>query len=361
MKIVYLADIDLKFNKGVATKLRSQMQHWIGSGHEVELLLIGCEDLAELETLEIPVKNIYYPVKIFPKKGINVFLSKILSINKINKYLKQVKPDLIYYRCSMWIPGLDHIIAAHMSVMEVNSKDLEEIKSWGRTIRWLYKYGRKKILNNVDGIVSVSHELAEEFISLGLPTIVIGNGITLSNKVSERTISDSVNLVFVGSLEQYWQGVDKVYFLATHLPEFNFHIVGEKSPQKELPNVYSHGYLAARELNLLYERMHIGIGTLALHRKNMEEASPLKVREYISHGLPVIIGYHDTDLASSPQVLRINNSETNVSDSIEAIRNFIVRQAGSTISEEVRLSIDYAEKEHKRLTFFEHLSKEGRK
>lgn len=45
------------------------------------------------------------------------------------------------------------------------------------------------------------------------------------------------------------------------------------------------------------------IGTLALHRKNMTEASPLKTREYLAHGFPVIIGYKDTAFYNQNQIM----------------------------------------------------------
>jgi len=47
----------------------------------------------------------------------------------------------------------------------------------------------------------------------------------------------------------------------------------------------------------------VGVGALALERKNMREAQPIKTRHYLGSGLPVIIGYQDTLLdESSPGV-----------------------------------------------------------
>jgi hypothetical protein len=55
----------------------------------------------------------------------------------------------------------------------------------------------------------------------------------------------------------------------------------------------------------------IGIGTLSLYKKKMEEAAPLKVRSYLAKGIPVVIGYKDTDLWEElPFVYKIKNDSS---------------------------------------------------
>ena len=70
----------------------------------------------------------------------------------------------------------------------------------------------------------------------------------------------------------------------------------------------------------------VALGTLALHRKGMSEAAPLKVREYLLRGIPVVIGYDDPDLADRPWfVLQLPNTESNVRDAVAEIRARIVQ------------------------------------
>ena len=104
-------------------------------------------------------------------------------------------------------------------------------------------------------------------------------------------------------------------------------------------------------LGELYKKMDIAIGTLALHRKKMEEASPLKVREYVAYGLPVIIGYIDIDLNNEEFILNIGNYEENVVESIDAIVKFIESWKNKVIDLDIS-RIDMNKKEKQRLKFF---------
>ncbi len=46
----------------------------------------------------------------------------------------------------------------------------------------------------------------------------------------------------------------------------------------------------------MFDRCHLAISTLGLHRKGMIEASTLKVREYWARGIPILLSERDPDL-----------------------------------------------------------------
>jgi hypothetical protein len=47
-----------------------------------------------------------------------------------------------------------------------------------------------------------------------------------------------------------------------------------------------------------------------VHRKKFYEATPLKVRRYLAHGIPVILGYNDTDIHSEYNfVLKVSSND----------------------------------------------------
>ncbi|MFN3692462.1 MAG: hypothetical protein ACK4R7_06185, partial [Fervidobacterium sp.] len=74
-----------------------------------------------------------------------------------------------------------------------------------------------------------------------------------------------------------------------------------------------YGMLFLDKYTPIMQQADIGISTLAPYRKKMNEASPFKVREYSALGLPVIIGYKDTDLPDgAPFILQIPNTEDNI-------------------------------------------------
>ena len=88
----------------------------------------------------------------------------------------------------------------------------------------------------------------------------------------------------------------------------------------------------------------------------MDEACPLKVRRYLEYGLPVLLGYRDTDLdaVDSWWLLRLPNTEENVVTSLAEIDSFVARARGRRVPrEEVEPLISAAAKETARLAFFD--------
>jgi hypothetical protein len=86
----------------------------------------------------------------------------------------------------------------------------------------------------------------------------------------------------------------------------------------------------------------------------MQEACPLKVREYLAYGLPVIIGCKDTDFTeSAPFILRLPNSEDNIETSLSAIESFVSKWKGKRVPREAIAHLDLEVKESQRVKFFE--------
>jgi hypothetical protein len=81
------------------------------------------------------------------------------------------------------------------------------------------------------------------------------------------------------------------------------------------------------ELESYFERVHLGVGTLALHRKNLTEAASLKVRDYAARGLPFMLAYHDKDVEQNegllPFRLRLEEGEEPVH--METVIDFVRR------------------------------------
>jgi hypothetical protein len=101
--------------------------------------------------------------------------------------------------------------------------------------------------------------------------------------------------------------------------------------------------------------MDLAISSLALHRIGMNESSPLKTRECLAYGLPVILPYVDTDLhdLNCDFILEIPNTEDNVKNHADRIRDFAYRMRGRRADRDILLSrIDSKQKELRRLSFF---------
>ncbi|MFC0272285.1 hypothetical protein ACFFIX_12650 [Metabacillus herbersteinensis] len=103
----------------------------------------------------------------------------------------------------------------------------------------------------------------------------------------------------------------------------------------------------------IIKKSDVAIGSLALHRNNMNEACPLKTREYLKYGLPTIIGYIDSDFidADAPFLLKLTNEEESIKKGLSSIKQFIYDSRSITIqkSDVQHIFNDYKEK--KRLEF----------
>jgi glycosyltransferase involved in cell wall biosynthesis len=159
-------------------------------------------------------------------------------------------------------------------------------------------------------------------------------------------------LFFVGSPNQKWHGVEELVEFATLNPDIQVEIVGDTADVK-LSNITFHGVLSPEEYRTIAAKCIAGVGTLNLSAKKMFEASPLKVREYLAMGLPVIIKYKDVDLDSSEDyVLELPSDGRKLSHFSREVRLFLDEWSNKRVSSSQVVKIDVATKEEIRLRFF---------
>lgn len=118
--------------------------------------------------------------------------------------------------------------------------------------------------------------------------------------IIEDRRSGSPTFLFIGSnLNQPWQGLDILLNLLRNLQgEYRFHVIGEasfelKEKMRENPQITYHGVLSEKQIIEVASFCDIGLSVFALFRKNMSEACPLKVRQYLNLGLPVYLPHKD--------------------------------------------------------------------
>lgn len=339
MRIAYLITENLLKHPGLKYKILGQIKRWQENGHEVYQVILAERVIISPEGIVIDsgIKKI----NVDNKKSKKKILSKLLLIKEMAlKYkfaihaLKIIQPDLTYSRYLFPAPKVSEIYKhAGKLVFEINSDDRAEYMQKNK-ITGIYNYAfRYFSLKNVDALVFVTKELmhSKSFKYFSGQKIVIANGISVNDfHFISKTTNNCPNLVFIGSPGQAWHGLDKIYLLAEILKECTVNIIGPSKEYcvgqwKTLPkNVVFHGYLSAEESKCIIKNMDVGIGTLALYRKKMHEACPLKVRQYLAQGLPVIAASKDTDISeNNPFYLKLPNSENNILDYHDVICDFI--------------------------------------
>ncbi len=163
-------------------------------------------------------------------------------------------------------------------------------------------------LNQCQGIIAVTNEILDHQLhrrksSTEPWSFVYPNGIYLDEDlVCEDHRNLLPELIFTAHNFSHWHGLD---LLLESVKESNaecrIHIVGNVSP-KDLEGCLNdsrfvvHGKLSKSDIYKIMGHMWCGISSLALERKGMSAACPLKTREYLSLGLPTYGNYTDPAL-----------------------------------------------------------------
>ena len=89
----------------------------------------------------------------------------------------------------------------------------------------------------------------------------------------------------------------------------------------------------------------------------MKEACPLKVREYLTYGIPTIIGYQDTDFPDKvPFLLQLPSKPDNVAANLSGINRFVNEWCGKRVHRVLVTGLNVKVKEEKRLNFLQDVS-----
>lgn len=370
LKIAYFTEWQPYTETGVLRKIIGQVQAWRALGAEAHIFSLTpprkampALDFEAYGTVYGSIKQSSLDARPWARLG---YFNKIVTAPTLMKAINAFAPNLIYYRQNgPWFPGLGAILSCAPAVLEINTDEQAEHHIWGSAFNTLYRVSQGKILSKAKGFVSVTEEIAQKYRSSGKPVAVIANSFWgKAPGTIDAPANDHPAFVFVGSRitgTASWHGVDKIPQLANLMPKSTFHIIGHDAADfgsATLPhNMKLYGELRGAAMAAVFAQCDIGVGTLALHRKAMDEACPLKVRDYLMQRLPVIIGYTETEtsLNSADYILKIPNTSENVAQSIDAIVAFADKWHGKRIEADLGfMSRDYSET--KRLNFFRQLA-----
>ena len=347
MRIAYLAWINTSQESGVLKKITRQIAAWNQRGITVKLFALSpSTDLCHC------LNNI--PVEVIQCSRIRAGLIKS---SFLFSRLWHWRPDVIYYRYLCYFPFLNFLMKKIPTFLEINANDVAEYKvSYSRVINIYHALTRELVLRNAVGMFFLTSETAKSFLKYEKPYKVIGDSIDFTKyRIYDTPCNKTPRLVFMGLGISPWFGLDKVILMAKMFSDWRFDIIGvsESEFTEELPkNIVAHGRLVQNEYEKVIIETDIGLGTLALHRINMNETTPLKVREYLAYGIPTIIGYKDSDLpADAPFVLSLPNCESNVQEHLDEIKAFVEKWKGRRVARSSisHLSLDI--KENERLEF----------
>ena len=286
--------------------------------------------------------------------------SRIAAARKLLESIRIFKPDVIYLRWGMYVHPMKRIFKIAPTIIEINTNDFEEHKLLGFSRNQYNRLTRSIFLGNASGHVFTSNELAEDpvFTKFNKPYTVITNGIVLENTPSYPAPNNTPpHLIFIGTPGMAWHGVEKLIKFAQRFPDIKVNIIGIESINgySRLPsNFLLHGYKEGRDYEELLSYADAAIGTLSLHLKGMQEASPFKIRDCAARGIPCILPYKDTDLfdLDCREIFNIPNTHDNITAYGEEIHDFVERMRGKRLDRSlVENRIDIVQKEKQRVEF----------
>jgi glycosyltransferase involved in cell wall biosynthesis len=345
-------------NSGVGRKIQAQISAWNRMGHEARLFMHS--SMYEPQADLIEADYFFYAVS----GKIKTEFNRIEAAQRMVAAVRKFQPDIIFLRYGIYVFPAHRLMDIAPVVEEINTNDLIQHEQLGMIYNLYNRFTRGIFLRRVRGLVAVSHELAVSpaFAAFGKPTVVIANGIDLDSiRPFPAPNNESPHLFFIATPGYSWHGVDKLVTLARMCPDIQVNVVGYDQIEDAGPlpaNIQLHGYLSPDAYANLLRRSDVAVSTLALHRKDMQEASPLKTRECLAYGLPMVIAYTDTDLDQAPGdfLLKIPNKEDNIQTHAQSIQDFAYRMRGHRADREIlKKYIDAHQKEAARLSFFEEL------
>ncbi|MBK7178839.1 MAG: hypothetical protein IPH82_16950 [Chloroflexi bacterium] len=189
------------------------------------------------------------------------------------------------------------------------------------------RYGTA-VLRNCCGIITTNNTVRQfqetRTAPKQVPTITIGNGADIANiPMTGFKVFDGkwLDLVFLLSRLQPWQGLERIIASINAYSgdiKIRLHVLGnvraEEVDISDLSKVQFYGPQTGEALDRILANMNLGISTLALYKKNMDEVSSLKTGEYTARGLPFILANEDSDLSAvAPDrrfFLQFNNDDS---------------------------------------------------
>lgn len=349
MRIAYLGQMaDVSHENGIAKKIAAQARSWIEAGHTVRYFSLTPSEtvwggLAPLEA-ELVARG--------------AATQRMFRSFELVRRIRRWRPDLIYFRYGYHSAGLPALFRSVPTVAELNSDDLREYPLTLSRAKLLYhRLTRGRVLAPVAGFVPVTHELAARFAGFGKPATVIGNGITLAAFPSAPVPAPGapLRLVFIGSRDCPWHGLERVAEIGGLFPEAIVDVIGTETVPAP-PNVHFHGALPRTKYEPLLLGATAALGTLGLYRKHMDEACPLKVREYLALGLPVLGGYRDTDVPDDADYfLRVPNDSAPLLPLRGRMAHWLEHWRTRRVPRTAVAHLDNAVKERLRLEFLHRL------
>ena len=321
---VSLSDMNSDISKGAKRKIKGQIKSLKKFSDEV--------DWVYNEGISTTYCN---GKKLFETEtGNSQTVKSNIDFKKLYKYIDLGKYDYIYIRYIIANLGMLYFLKKARSkgikvIIEIPTYPyLEELDN-SLKMR-IYKFIDNSVTKRLHKwVYRIACTNKDEKI-FNIDTIQIDNGVDLDNvsvvNRKNRKEDNYVNFIGVASIDR-WHGYDRFIeainvYNNNNKANVKFYIVGGGNPKviqslKLLVKKYNleedvifTGAKDGEELDHLYDNMDIGVSSLALFRAGSGH-NPIKTKEYIAKGLPVVTGYEDSLVPSNLEfICKVEDDES---------------------------------------------------
>lgn len=354
MKALFFVFHELHETHGVSKKIQYQVKALSACGIDTKLC---CYEVSYQGNRRCILDN-----KVLADFGAGFYanIKKRIYFSHIESYIKNENIDFVYIRSHHNAnPWTIHFVK---KIKRYGTKVVLEIPTFPYDEEYITlrmqldlavdRLFRCQLARHLDRIVTFSNATT----IWGTPTIRISNGIdfdAISVKRNHNTRHDELHLIGVAQVA-FWHGFDRLikglanYYATERDCQVYFHLVGQMNSPREQQDILSgihenglesyvllYGNRHGNELDELFEKADMAIGSLGRHRSNITCVKTLKNREYAARGLAFAYSETDDDFDEKPYVLKVPADETPID--IQTIIDFYRRQTYS--AEEIRASI----------------------
>lgn len=335
LKALFLTPTSLREYHGIDKKVLFQYEALRKNGLDINLCFLDKQENYNISRNILKNRVI---LKYFKSK--NKYTRKLFAIylswnfNDVLKYILENKINLVYIRYEYasnygFIKFLKKLKEKNVIVLiEIPTypydQELLEGSFYSKIKYFIDSHYRKYLKNYVDRIITFSKD-GEIY---GVKTIKINNGIDINKilLINREYKNQEINFIGVAGIA-FWHGFDRFilsmaeYYKNSPSKKIKFHIVGDGDKKilndlKKLVKEHSleryvifYGYKSGKELDEVYNKTDIAVGSLGIHRIGLREVQPLKNREYCAKGLPFVISFNDSNFTNKEFVYKVSNDE----------------------------------------------------
>lgn len=343
-KVLYISNINLngKFLPGVIHKIFGQEKAFKSAGFKIDLLypdekkIILIKDDGTTHSFAGAAKT-YTDKGLFAKAFLHIKNSwyGTMDFSDCLPVIRSQEYDALYLRFFMpgiwlieFLQSLKNINPGLTILLEYPTLNIKELFQSSMIRKLSYFFNRKRI-DQLNGLSDYIITLTRDTTLFGKPAVFMANGIDLDNivPVTVPELRGKIIMMGVASDCAHYHGFDKVikgvaeYKKKINKIDINVRIVSNplsthvnelKKLVQELglsENIIFELPMTRSQLAAEYSKIHLGIGTLALHRVGLMDNYSLKHREYAAFGIPFIMSKGDSQFENIPFVFTVERDE----------------------------------------------------